>query len=91
LDLPRHLFHFTPKTIGILLSRCGFTDINISRYSSEQTILFSLGYYLQEKKIIRSYNVLFDSKILNILRLPLIFILNFFGMGDLMGIRARKI
>jgi SAM-dependent methyltransferase len=29
LDTPRHLFHFTPSTVSILLSRVGFTVENI--------------------------------------------------------------
>lgn len=33
LDVPKHLFHFTPKTLRHFLLRCGFKDIETNCYS----------------------------------------------------------
>jgi len=36
LDLPRHLFHFSPASLAALLSRTGFRVTRLSHYSLEQ-------------------------------------------------------
>jgi SAM-dependent methyltransferase len=36
LDLPRHLFHFTPRSLSALMSRTGFRVHRIGHYSLEQ-------------------------------------------------------
>jgi SAM-dependent methyltransferase len=39
LDLPRHLFHFTPRALSKLLERCGFRVERIDTFAPEMEIL----------------------------------------------------
>lgn len=50
LDLPRHLYHFTPVTLGRVLAKGGW---GIERVFHQRTIsswLFSLGYWLKDRR-----------------------------------------
>lgn len=44
LDIPRHLFHYSPKSLSMLLEKCGFKDIKINHFSLEykHVILYSI-------------------------------------------------
>jgi SAM-dependent methyltransferase len=51
LDVPRHLYHFTPSTLTMILRRAGFQPVNISTVSYEdnpigvlQTLMCLLGF-----------------------------------------------
>lgn len=90
LDLPRHLYHFTPQTLRLLLMQSGFSDIHVSRFTSEQSFLGSVAYYFREKKIIDHYEKFVHNRLLNISLLPIVTMLNWFGVGDLIEVRARK-
>ena len=39
LDLPRHLFHYTPRALAMLLERCGFRVERIDTFAPEMEIL----------------------------------------------------
>ncbi|HET6281805.1 MAG TPA: class I SAM-dependent methyltransferase [Polyangia bacterium] len=54
LDLPRHLFHFTPRTLTALLARAGW---QVTRVKSQRTLnglMGSLGYWLRDRNDGRS-------------------------------------
>jgi 2-polyprenyl-3-methyl-5-hydroxy-6-metoxy-1,4-benzoquinol methylase len=42
LDVPRHLYHFTPKTLRILLDMAGYKVLSLSHASGHDTLKFSL-------------------------------------------------
>lgn len=46
LDVPRHLYHFTPSTITNLLRNAGFTTTAITFHPSPKSFLFSISYML---------------------------------------------
>ncbi len=50
LDLPRHLFHFTPATLTAVLARAGW---KVERVRAEKTLgslVGSLGYFLRDRR-----------------------------------------
>jgi SAM-dependent methyltransferase len=42
LELPRHLYHYTPKTLGALLRKAGFGEITIKGVPSALSVTLSL-------------------------------------------------
>lgn len=46
-ELPRHLYHFTPRTVRALLHRSGFQDVTVRQVPSARTILASLRLALE--------------------------------------------
>jgi SAM-dependent methyltransferase len=91
LDLPRHLFHFTPATISRLLKQCGFSDPTVERYTLEQSFLGSFLYFAEEK-MRRSLHVRNNVKnrLLSLASLPWVTASNILGRGDLLEVRAIK-
>lgn len=45
-DLPRHLHHFSPRSIRRLLSECGFTNIRITHQRTLLNVFGSVGIFL---------------------------------------------
>ena len=85
-ELPRHLYHFSPKSLKSFLSKVGFTDIHVS-YLSKETILKSLDYLFEFDLIKRNA---FTSTILsNLLRLS-IPILSIARRSDVVFVTAKK-
>jgi SAM-dependent methyltransferase len=72
LDVPKHLFHFSPKTLKQYLLRCGFKDIEINHYSVG-IIQSGLPSFFQ-KKIFTPFFLVID-KMLNIIHLSDSFII----------------
>jgi len=90
LDLPRHLYHFSPATLVRLLNNHRFQVVSI-RSCGSGGLLGSLDYLLNERKMSHGTK-LFDIKILRFI----IFIffetwINRFRAGDLIEALARKI
>jgi len=50
LQVPTHLFHFTPATIGKLLKRCGWQPRKIFHQRSVSNLLASCGLALQNRR-----------------------------------------
>lgn len=50
LDAPRHLYHFTPRTLRMLLNQNGFSHILISGIASPKYFLQSFAFWRQGKK-----------------------------------------
>lgn len=52
LDVPRHLFHFTPKTISVLLNNTGYI-IDSIKYEIKPEVIIKSLYYIFNKKDLR--------------------------------------
>ncbi len=94
LDVPRHLFSFTPKTIGMLLSTLGL-EIKTIRYSSgTRTFLVSLRYWLNDRfqieKRDRRNGAIFMKQFLKPLFRPFCWIIDRLKWGDLMHLEVIK-
>jgi SAM-dependent methyltransferase len=50
-ELPRHLYHFTPSTIRLLLDKTGFEVINIEYDNNPNNILSSFKYVFEDNRI----------------------------------------
>ncbi len=50
LEVPRHLFHFSSKTIKEILGKTNFTDIKIKFESAPGTVIMSMGYNFEGTK-----------------------------------------
>jgi 2-polyprenyl-3-methyl-5-hydroxy-6-metoxy-1,4-benzoquinol methylase len=59
LDYPRHRFHFTPRSLKLLLGKAGFSVINESTYSFEMSFLGALQSTLN--LFIKPANLLYNS------------------------------
>jgi predicted SAM-dependent methyltransferase len=57
VDVPRHLFHFSPETLKIALSRTGFDEQSLSTLSLEQDIF---GFSQSMMNMLGFYNVFYD-------------------------------
>ena len=84
LDVPRHLFFFTPETIKILLSKVGF-KINNVKYEIKPEIIIKSFYYIIGKEDIRvnPFNWRFFY--------PVNIILSLFHKSSVMTINAKKV
>lgn len=51
LQVPTHLFHFTPKTLNLLLTQAGFTDIRIYHQRNVNNLMVHVGRFLQRHRI----------------------------------------
>lgn len=49
LDLPRHLYHFTPETIGSVLERGGWTLDRVMHQRDVANVVASLGYAVSDR------------------------------------------
>jgi SAM-dependent methyltransferase len=94
LDVPRHLFSFTPKTIGMLLSTLDL-KIKTIRYSSgTRTFLVSLQYWLNDRfqrgKEDRRNPTILRNQFLKPLSRPFCWIVDRLRLGDLMDLEVIK-
>jgi SAM-dependent methyltransferase len=95
LDVPRHLFSFTPKTIERLLSTLGL-EIKTIRYSSgTRTFLVSLQYWLKDRfqrgKEERRNPAILINQFLKPLFRPFCWTVDRLGWGDLMHLEVIKV
>lgn len=94
LDVPRHLFSFTPETIGRLLSTLGL-EIKTIRYSSgTRTFLVSLQYWLNDRfqrgeEDGRNPAILMN-RFLKLLSRPFCWIVDRLRLGDLIHLEVVK-
>ncbi len=87
LDCPRHRFAFTQANLKSLLEQNGFTPTQTG-YFSAGGLLGSVQYYLYERFGIR--RDLVNTLFLVFLTYPFEWLADFFRMGDVCVIRARK-
>jgi len=76
-ELPRHLYHFTPKTVRRLLEQEGFTSVRVA-YCSVGTGVSSLGMWWSRQVWMRAMNLMGDM-VLDLLR-----------CGDSLEVRAIR-
>lgn len=91
LDIPRHIYHFSSKSLAALLKKSCF-NIEGLRYGGGGALLLgSIDYLLRHKKGKHGTNL--TEK--NFLRIPAFFLveiwLNLLKIGNLMEIQARKV
>ena len=60
LQVPTHLFHFTPRTLILLLIKAGFTDIRIYHQRNVNNLMVHVGRFLQRHRIPGSRTCLED-------------------------------
>jgi len=87
LDVPRHRYHFTPKTIKKILAHSGFSDTRIS-FHSAGGLLGSIGHVLKHRFGIS--NTLITNTPLFLLFYPIEWLFDCLGAGDMMVITAKK-
>lgn len=95
LQLPTHLYHFTPETITALLSKSGWTVENISQQITLSSLLASIGYWLRETRgesKVSQWLVNYPTRggKLHYVLYPLAYLLAIFGQSGRMTILVRK-
>ena len=94
LDVPRHLFSFTPKTIQKLLS---ILDLKINTLwfdSAQRNFLVSLQYWINDRygrgAVFQALRPVADSRFLKLLFRPFCWMVDRLGFGDLMYLEVIK-
>jgi len=94
LDVPRHLFSFTPKTIQKLLS---ILDLKINTLwfdSAQRNFLVSLQYWINDRygrgAVFQAPRPVADSRFLKLLFRPFCWVVDRLGFGDLMYLEVIK-
>ena len=91
LDIPRHLYHFTKKTLRNMVASEGFR-VNNYRFISGAGIAGSMGYLLEDKfnrKRDLASKLVSNQKIVLAL-LPFEICIDFFRAGEIIDLRAIK-
>jgi SAM-dependent methyltransferase len=91
LDCPRHLFLFNPKTISMLLERCGFVSIRVDFEASSKGWMSSLQYVVYgDNWRPENRNRIRHSKIIKAIVSPIPRIEKWFGRTDTLVVSAQK-
>ena len=91
LDLPRHLYFFTPATMRAMLDKAGFTVEGMSLVSAPHCMSQSLDYTWSDwnrtdiERLNKTLRVFDD-----IVSLPLVTFFDIVGRGDVIFVRAQK-
>lgn len=91
LQLPIHLYHFSPITLKQLLKRSGFGILCLKTYSPAEQFYDSLLRYL--KKSLHNVPLSFlsgFSKVLALLAIPFLWVLHLFNKGSAIRVLAQK-
>lgn len=49
LDVPRHLYHFSARTLRMVLTACGFRDITVTRPGTVGDLVYSVADRLDDR------------------------------------------
>jgi len=98
LDVPRHLYFFTPTAIRELLRQEGFETVKLRTKSimgAYRTLTLSLGFVVDEKVASERWKALLN-KLINaiptrLLMAPCLRFLDFINRGSIMTVFARKV
>lgn len=92
LDVPRHLYNFSPKTLREILQKCNFEIQNIYHISIPNQWIGSLKYFFVEKRapstIIKFFNI--NNVFLLLVFTPISFLLSILGKSGRIKIMAKK-
>jgi hypothetical protein len=94
LDLPRHLFHYEPKTMGDLLRRCGWEPVKFTHSATAGFALSSVARYLGSRGWHRTAGFIqsvADNKRLRVVRRIAGVILGITRQSGAMTVWARRI
>ncbi|MCK4518741.1 MAG: class I SAM-dependent methyltransferase [Candidatus Omnitrophica bacterium] len=90
LDVPRHLYHFSPQTIKKILTQSGFSEIKIS-CNSVGTGLASLVYVMNKKIKNEAFvNLVFNNAVFRVVSIFVDALLDMFRVGGCLEVRAMK-
>lgn len=93
LDVPRHLFSFSPKTLSLICSNVGLTIKKISTFSGTIGLLMSLQYVIDERgingKLISGKRLIPRRRWLRRIVGPFMFLVDRLGYGDLMEVEIH--
>jgi len=84
LDIPRHLFHFTPHTLSLLVQKSGLAVVSIKTRTDSKTLLASLNFFMKGGLATKINPVS-----LNVLR-PAAWFLNKINRADYIYLQATK-
>lgn len=95
LHLPAHLYHYTPRTLEMILTHAGWRVERVFHQRVLTNLAASLGYFLQDKNPqskLAGYLVDFPSHgvAVNVLLYPLAYILSLFGQTGRMTVWAKR-
>ncbi len=93
LEIPRHLFHFTPETITQMLARTEYSILPIEWIPSPEALVWSLRLLWKRSRGSTDEGTggsLALNPFLATLAFPFSWVLSRMGKADHMGIRARK-
>ncbi len=95
LHLPNHLFHFTPRTLSLVLSRGGWRTERVFHHRMLSNLVASLGYRMQDHELFpRVSAALVDFPVTggwpHTLLYPLAFALSLVGQTGRMTVWARR-
>jgi SAM-dependent methyltransferase len=94
LDVPRHLFSFTPKTIRKLLSSLGLKVGTLWFDSGERNFLVSLQYWVNERygrgAVCQMPQPIAESRFLKFIFSPFCWVVDRLKFGDLMHLEVIK-
>lgn len=95
LQLPTHLYHYTPRTLEMLLARAGWCVKKVFHQRILTNLVASLGYCLQDKKPrcrLANYLIDFSSSgvAVNGLLYPLAYVLSLFGQTGRMTVWTQR-
>ncbi len=93
LEIPRHLFHFTPETLTKMLARTGYSLLPIEWIPSPEALVWSLRLLRNRRRGSsdgRAGGSLSLNPFMATLAFPVSWALSRMGQADHMGIRARK-
>lgn len=95
LHLPNHLYHFTPRTLNMLLERGGWKIVRILHQRTLGNLIPSIGYWLRDNKVMDGLSeklIAYPERAVftKFLLYPLACILGFLGETGRMTVWARK-
>lgn len=88
LDIPRHLYHFTPESISKLLTKAGFNEIKITTHNSVSHIVLSRQYLKNEK--VGRFRQPYNFKLWYLVLVPYAWLTGKLWGGDMMVVEAIK-
>ena len=87
LEIPRHLYHFSPRTVKKIALRAGFKKIRVDYLPLQTTLAGSLSHILKKKGIKAN---IFNRYVLIFLVLPITFMLSIFRQSGIVAVYLER-